>query len=176
MLMDTAKLPIEGNLHPAGAMYETACLPTLSYQAYLHLPGTGNKRYLEDYFILLFSEYQWGWAFFPPFKNHPHFHFCEQSTHILCSFFYLVVESCRDWVTGSLSLLGKSVLCLKLWLKTLSPLWRLSFYFADGVSVKFCFFTISNLTLWFHGSWVLSEIFKRLPFSKFLGKKANIVS
>lgn len=51
ILMDIAKLSsTEGNLYPAVATYETAHLPTLSYQAYL--PGIGNKCYLEDCFVL----------------------------------------------------------------------------------------------------------------------------
>lgn len=141
-----------------------------SYQAYSHLPGIGNKRYLEDFFILLFSEYQWGWAFFPPFKNHPHFHFCEQK----CVFVFLLGCWIWSWLSYRISFSIREISPLSETLiektfPTLEVVFLLCWW-------CFCqilfFFTISNLTLLFHGSWVLSEIFKRLPFSKFLGKKS----
>lgn len=91
----------EGNLYPAVAMDETVYLPPLSYQAYLHPPGIGKKCSPEDFFILLFSDYEWGWAFFPSFKTHPYFHFCEVYSHpsFIC---LLGCWICCYWVMGSL--------------------------------------------------------------------------
>lgn len=61
---------------------------------------------------------------------------------------------------SSLYTVRKLVLCLKLELKIFSPSYKLSFYFAYGISAKckVLFFTTSNLTYLFHSSWVLSQV------------------
>ena len=71
---------------------------------------------------------------------------------------------------SSLYTVRKLVLCLKLELKRLphfiSCLFTLLMVFLP--SVKFYFFTTSNLTHLVHGFWVLSQISKSFPFSQLL--------
>lgn len=137
ILIDTAKLfSIKGNLHPAVVTYKTACLPTLSYQAYLCLPETGNKCYLEEFlfcFSLTMSEAEHSFLYLKIIcisisANSLFTSFVHFSTWLLNLSLLIYRYSSHIREISPLS---------ETWNENILPICKLSPYFAYGISAKY---------------------------------------
>lgn len=159
IVIDTAKLfSIKGNLHPAVVTHKTACLPTLSYPAYLYLPETGNKCYLEEFlfcFSLTMSE-----------AEHSFLYLKIICVSISANSLFTSFVHFSTWLLNLSLLIYRNSLYIReisplseTWNENIFPICKLSLYFAYGISAKYkvLFSLTSNLTLLFHGFWVANQ-------------------
>lgn len=159
ILIATAKLfSIKGNLHPAVVTHKAACLPTLSHPAYLYLPETGNKCYPEEFlfcFSLTMREAEHSFLYLKIIcvsisANSLFTSFVHFSTWLLNLSLFIYRNSLYIREIGPLS---------ETWNENIFPICKLPLYFAYGISAKYkvSFFLTSNLTLLFHGFWVVNQ-------------------
>lgn len=156
ILIATAKLfSIKGNLHPAVVTHKAACLPTLSHPAYLYLPETGNKCYLEEFlfcFSLTMSEAEHSFLYLKIIcvsisANSLFTSFLHFSTWLLNLSLFIYRNSLYIREIGPLS---------ETWNENIFPICKLPLYFAYGISAKYKVSFFFNFKFNTFISWFLS--------------------